>query len=157
MTNKTDSEALQFIAPLEVQLSIDGVDLTIRPLVLRELPNLLALAMPVFASLGNTGPGYLERLKDGALTDAETSTLLTAIVVNGDEFIGLITLCSRQPKEWVGGLLPDRAAELAAVCLQVNADFFRRAMPNLRAMASRVNVSATPQSGSTTATPSRSS
>lgn len=156
---------LEFIRPLQVGLSIDGVDLTITPIVMRELPNLLALAMPVFASLNASEPRFIERMQSGELTAVEVSSLLTSVVVNGEEFVGLLALCARQPKEWIGGLLLDRAAELALVCLQVNADFFRRAMPGLRMLASqardragvRLDASAPSPAAYPSATPTASS
>lgn len=152
---------LRFIAPLEVTMPIDGRDVTISPLVLKELPKFLELMLPVYAVLPQAGIDFFNRMADGKLDDSEVSQLITAFTVGGTDMIALLAFCSRQPAEWVGGLLIDRATELLAVSMQVNVDFFRRALPNLRAMAARLDLpaSAAPEpapTASTTPTPSNS-
>lgn len=159
MTTDTSAGGSRFIAPLEITLPIDGVDVTITPMVMAELPRFVELTLPVFAALPPMADGFVDRMQSGTLTEAEMTGLLTALAVNGSNLVQLLALCTRQPVEWLGQLLPDRAAELVAVAFQVNADFFRRAMPNLRAMASRLKASAsmqTPASASPSATTARS-
>ena len=133
---------LQFIQPLAVSFQIDGRDITITPLVLRELPAFLGLALPAFSALPAVDAGFFERMEKNQLTAAEISSLITAIAVSGGDLIKLLALCTRQDADWLGGLLMDRAAELVAVSFQVNVDFFQRAIPLLQAMAARMQAPA---------------
>jgi hypothetical protein len=167
-------DGVKFIAPLEITTNVDGRAVTISPIVLRELPRFMELAVPIYAGLmGKLEKNFFARAQVGDLTPGEVSALLTSIAVAGDEWIGLVALCSRRSVilgvdgqadqvfegklhgEWIGGLLPDRAVALAVNCLQVNADFFRRAMPQLRAMAE--SLAAEKPDLSTTQMPSSSS
>lgn len=139
MTHDTtfQSKGLQFIRPLEITMPVDGVQVTISPLKLGELPTFLELAMPVFAALPGANVDFFHRLSEDKLTDAELDQLITAITVSGHDMIALLAFCTRQPADWTGALLIDRAAELLTVCLKVNADFFRRVVPNIKALATR--------------------
>ena len=139
------SKGLQFIKPLEITLPVDGVQVTISPLKLAELPTFLELAMPVFAALPGADADFFHRLSLNQLTEAELARLITAITVSGNDMIELLAFCTRQPADWTGALLIDRAAELLTVCLQVNADFFRRVVPNLKALAARAATEPGPE------------
>lgn len=130
-------KGLEFIKPLEITMPVDGVQVTISPLRLAELPTFLELAMPVFAALPGANADFFHRLAENKLTEAELSQLITAITVSGNDMIALLAFCTRQPADWTGALLIDRAAELLTVCLQVNSDFFRRVVPNIKALAPR--------------------
>ena len=173
MTNQKAGGDLEFVAPLSITLAIDGCDVTVTPLVLRDLPRFTELMVPVIASTPQVNPGMFERFKDGQLSDDDVSKIITALAVSGAQLIDMVVLCTKGHSEletlpgtapglrtgveheaWVGGLLLDRALTLAAVCLQVNIDFFRRAMPQIRALASRLNPQPT---SSVTPTPSSSS
>ena len=126
---------LDFIEPLRIICPIDGRDIEVSPIVVRELPALLRLAEPIMGELMALPDETLSRLEAGKPNLADIDHLVHLIVTHGQRVIDALALCTRQPAEWVGGLLPDRAAQLLAVCIQVNADFFGRAMPGLRALA----------------------
>lgn len=157
MTNDAQNSGTAFIQPLSITVPIDGVEVLVTPIELRELPNAIALAMPLFASLRISAPDYLTRLRDGSLTTDEMSALLMSVVVSGEEYIGLLALFSRQPADWIGRLLLDRAAELALTCVHVNADFFGRAMSVFSALASQAGKLAHELETSATQKPSSSS
>lgn len=173
MTTEKSGGDMQFVAPLAITLAIDGCDVTVTPLVLRDLPRFTELMVPVMAATPDLQSSMVERFLDGQLSDAEVGKIIAILAVNGDQLIDMIVLCTRSHSErpieegaeqvlrtgvdhatWVGGLLPDRALTLAAVSLQVNIDFFRRAMPQIRALASRLRPE---PSSSGTQTPSSSS
>lgn len=165
MLPSTQAAGLNFIKPLEITVVLDGdIPITITPLVLAELPLVLAACVPVFAGMPNMGDGFMDRMLAGDLTEAEFSELLSAVAVNGAEMISLLSIATRQPAEMLSTLLLDRAAELAMACFEVNRDFFRRAMPAIRAKAlllvpppaAAPSAPPEPPTSSTTATPSSS-
>ena len=165
MSTPTQARGLEFIRPLEITVVLDGdVPVTIKPLVLAELPLFLAACVPVFAAMPRLGDGFIDRLLHGRLADTEFEELMSAVAVNGDGMINLLAIATRQPAEMLSTLLLDRAAELAMACFEVNRDFFRRAMPAIRAKAllhaqspaAEPSAPPEPPTSSTTATPSSS-
>lgn len=173
MTTTKSGGDMQFVAPLAITLAIDGCDVTVTPLVLRDLPRFTELMVPVMASTPELQAGMAQRFRDGKISDDDVSKMITALAVSGEQLIDMVVLCTKAHSEpavepgaeqvlrtgtdhatWVGGLLLDRALTLAAVALQVNIDFFSRAMPQIRALASRLRPE---PSSSGTQTPSSSS
>lgn len=172
MTTEKSGGDMQFVAPLAITLAIDGCDVTVTPLVLRDLPRFTELMVPIMASTPELQAGMAQRFVDGKISDDDVSKIITALAVSGEQLIDLVVLCTKSHSEpaiepslnelrtgvdhatWVGGLLLDRALTLAAVSLQVNIDFFSRAMPQIRALASRLRPE---PSSSDTPTPSSSS
>ncbi|MEQ1685454.1 MAG: hypothetical protein ABL916_17560 [Burkholderiaceae bacterium] len=172
MTTTKSGGDMQFVAPLAITLAIDGCDVTVTPLVLRDLPRFTELMVPIMASTPELQAGMAQRFVDGKISDDDVSKIITALAVSGEQLIDLVVLCTKAHSEpaiepslnelrtgvdhatWVGGLLLDRALTLAAVSLQVNIDFFSRAMPQIRALASRLRPA---PSSSDTPTPSSSS
>lgn len=147
-------KALEFVQPLQVAFTIDGRDVVISPIVLRELPALLKLVEPVIDELLLVDDGLLSRLEAGTQTPLDLATVASFVAAHSERVIDALVLCSRQPADWVGGLLLDRVAELLVVCVRVNADFFTRAMPGLKALVSRAKpAGSAPAPSSTTATP----
>lgn len=173
MTTIKSGGDMEFVAPLAITMAIDGCDVTVTPLVLRDLPRFTELMVPVMAAAPELQAGMAERFRDGKISDDDISKIITALAVSGEQLIDMVVLCTKAHAEpvvepgtdqllrtgvdhatWVGGLLLDRALTLAAVSLQVNIDFFTRAMPQIRALASRL----TPEPSSLdTQTPSSSS
>jgi hypothetical protein len=129
---------LSFVAPLVVAFTIDGVEVEVSPAVVRDLPRLIRLAAPMFDEVALLPDGLFDRLADGARDPQDLVELGELIGRRGETLIDLVALLSGQPAEWVGSLLLDRAAELLAICVEVNADFFKRAAPNLASIAARM-------------------
>lgn len=136
---------LDFIEPLRIMFTIDARDIEVSPIVVRELPALLRLAEPIMGELMALPEAMLSRLEAGKPNLDDLNRLMHLVVTQGDRVVDALALCSRQPADWVGGLLPDRAAQLLAVCIQVNLDFFSRAMPGLRALAVQLKPVAAPK------------
>lgn len=137
-----NAKSIEFVAPLAVTFTIEGKDLTITPLRVGELPAVVRAVEPMLDELlaMQAEPTPLDMVK--------------LLGRHGEPMVLTIALCSRQPLEWVGQLLADRFAELAAVCVQVNADFFGRAMPAIGSLASRLQSAAPAAASSTGPTPS---
>lgn len=156
MATKTDDAGgADFIEPLTISRKIDGRTVTISPLVVSELPAFLALIVPLLAAVPGFGPDWFKRLGADDLPVEQLVAMLTSLSVNGGTMIEIIVLCTRsheqpasaegQPPttisgeahaEWIRTRLPDRAIWLAGACIAVNVDFFARAMPQIRALAS---------------------
>lgn len=131
------TDDVEFIEPLEVHLAIDDTLVTLRPLTVRQIPQLLEVGAPLLRQLAMFDAGALERFRDGAPNEGDLATLMSVLAVDAEDIFTVFAICSGQSPAWVGGLLPDRFAHLAAVCLEVNRDFFSRALPPaaLRALA----------------------
>ena len=52
---------------------------------------------------------------------------------HGDAIIAATAICIRQPLAWVEQLYADRLAALALLAVEVNSDFFTRALPGMKA------------------------
>ena len=137
-------ETLDFIEPTQRGLGIDGRSVVVTPLVMRDLPKLLELASPVFRALSLFDAGALQRFTAGTPNEQDVSTLMGVLSADADEVFAVVAICCREEADWVAGLLPDRFAALMAACIEVNRDFFTRALPQLRAAVARLGRSATP-------------
>lgn len=171
----------EFVQPLSIGFSIDGCDLVVTPIVVGEVFALLELIEPVFEdlaqldydALASTPPELLALPADPAwqarrqLAQADLGRLL---VKAHQPLLAAMALCTRAHTAadgtrvdgaahaaWLRGLLLDRAAEILLVCVEVNRDFFSRAMPGLLALASRltakVPVAAAASAGATPSSP----
>lgn len=106
---------LNTLAPQAVSLHIAGKDLEILPIKVGQLPKLLAAIKPILAVLS-------------------AGDLMAALSTHPDHAIDAIAILCGQSRKWLDGLYSDDLVKLAAVCLEVNADFFvRRLAPALQA------------------------
>lgn len=113
---------LDVLVPQGQELELDGQRLTIRPLVVGELPAMLKAVRP-FAEQLTGEPDWLALLCD-----------------HGDALLAALALASRQPRDLVDALALDDAITLAAAVFEVNADFFvRRVAPKVGDLAQSLN------------------
>lgn len=120
------SDDLDFIAPLERKLTIDGVELTITPLVVEEIAPVIRATSP-----------FISTLLYG-VESLDVARLVELLGEHGDAVIEAVAICARREKRWVGKLLLDRLTALALVCVEVNADFFSRALTAAKAQAPKL-------------------
>lgn len=97
---------LDMLVPQAQVLELAGQPLSIRALVVGELPAMLKAVRP-FAEQLTGEPDWLALLCD-----------------HGDALLAALALASRQPRDWVDALALDDAITLAAAVFEVNADFF---------------------------------
>lgn len=101
-------------------LTIDGRDIVIEPVRVRDLPRFLAAIEPV-----------LRELAEGDLT--------AALMRQADRVIEAAAIGAGVEREWLEAQTPDALIEIATAVLEVNADFFVRiALPRLTAAAERL-------------------
>jgi hypothetical protein len=110
-------KAIEFVTPLEVSFAVDGRELTVTPVTVGQLPKLLQWLDPLFDDLMSLGD------------EPQLDDLFGLVIAHGEPVLKAVALAARVDEPWVAQLLPDRLAALMAVLLEVNGDFFRRAMP----------------------------
>lgn len=162
---RTDRE---FVAPLHIVLLVDGCKLDISPIVTGEVFDLLELVEPFLEDLQRLDFGALDAPEpDQADADAHgvwkarkallLEDLARLIVKSRGGLIDAIALCSRghalvpvqadAPEQlvtgaehhaWLNGLLLDRTLDIAVSCIEVNRDFFSRALPQMEAAVRRI-------------------
>ena len=144
----TSEDDIQFLEPVTRTLTVDGVALTITPVLMNELPRLVRTVEPLLGTL----------MYEGATMDVPR--LMSLLGAHGDVIAEAVALCVRQPLDWVGARLPDRVAVMAMACIEVNSDFFSRALAAARSQAQRVaptlaaRIMANPWPGQTPSTSS---
>ncbi len=117
---KTD---ITFINPPETTLDVDGVSFTVRPIKMRVLPALVKCVEPVFEDMALLV--LAPRLEDA----------VKIVGRHGELVCQAIAICTGTEIEVIEEMTPDRAAALLLVCCEVNADFFVRAVPSIKAQA----------------------
>ncbi len=113
------------IEPPARSATFNGRQITVAPLKVGQLPAFARAVKPI--------GGAVEALATGreALTLA---AMLDLIADHGEAIIDAVAIASGVPAHELADATPDQLIELAAVCLEVNADFFgRRLTPALRA------------------------
>lgn len=153
----------EFVTPGGVTLRFDGCEVSVTPIVVAEVFDLLALVEPIYDELA---------LMDSAAFGDKVA-VAQLLVRAGEPLLHALAMCTRvhfelgdgsesqrkrvagvEHQQWVNGLLLDRAAELLATVVEVNRDFFERAMPRLRELPRRLGVAdkpAEPVQGAATA------
>lgn len=144
--------SIEFVQPLSVTFPLEGEDITITPVTVGEMPALLRTVEPMFGELLRLDEPTLARLAANQFQPGDVATLVRLCGEHGPRVVDAVALCSRRTSASVSALYIDRFAQLAAVCFQVNRDFFVRAMPGLRrtfeALASP-SQAASPSAGQT--------
>lgn len=152
-----------FVTPLTITFPMDGRDVTITAASVAQLATLLTVAAPVLHELAALPPDMLDRLvSEEGPTEADIVELLRTLA-DLDAFnvaAKFVELGAGMGSDDVRNLLPDRFSYLFAVTLQVNADFFARALPVLREAAQKLGAllpnGAAPTSSSSTPGPTAS-
>lgn len=141
-----------FIEPLQIATAVRGVELVFSPLLVGEVPGfsraiepLLGL-MPEIASVANAPEAQANELL--------AAVLFRAVADQGPAVIRAVAITSRQPLKWVEDLRADELVALASLAIEVNADFFQRAMPGIKAAGKQARAMVAPSSISTGPTPS---
>lgn len=114
MTTDTD-----FVTPASKVLTVDGTSVTFTPLTMGEIPPVVRLVEPFLAEL----------IYGADLMDAPR--LVATLGQHGEAVIQAVALAARQPLDWTQKRLPDRVCAMALCAIEVNADFFSRALPML--------------------------
>lgn len=102
-------ETLEKIAPVPVVITIVGEELTISPIKTRELPRMLKAVKPIAAEI-------------------QAEDVAGAFLANADCLIEAVAIGARKPRAWVDELDLDELVLLASAVLEVNGDFFVRAV-----------------------------
>jgi len=124
------------IEPPASAATFGGRQLTVAPLKVGQLPAFARAIKPI--------SGAVEAIATGraALT---LPAMLDMIADHGEAIIDAVSIASGVPVAELAEATPDQLIELAAVCMEVNADFFaRRLTPALRAAGRAVPSGAGP-------------
>lgn len=99
-------------------VSVAGEDITITPLRVGQLPSFFKAVKPIIGSLTQESINWIAILSD-----------------YGDAIITAISIAIKKDREWVEALATDEAMLLAAKVIEVNSDFFMKAvMPKINAL-----------------------
>jgi hypothetical protein len=122
------------IEPPARSATFNGRQITVAPLKVGQLPAFARAIKPI--------SGAVEAIATGraALT---VEAMLDIIADHGEAIIDAVALASGVSVAELSESTPDQLIELAAVCLEVNADFFaRRLTPAIRAAGQAVRAPA---------------
>lgn len=132
---------IDFVAPEEVTFQLDGQDVTVRPAGVTALARMLREARPMLDSLVGLGDGFMSRAASGSPPTPEDIVALLEVVSEHDDLpVHLVHLATGLPLEKLDVMLPDRFAYLFSVVVQVNADFFAKALPVFRRCGSALQA-----------------
>ena len=114
-------ETLEKIAPVPITIAVAGESLTISPIKTRELPRMLKAVKPIAAEI-------------------MAEDVAGALLENADCLVEAVAIGARKPRAWVDELDLDDLVLLASAVLEVNGDFFVRAvLPGARKAMDRVD------------------
>ena len=102
---------LEKLIPQDTLVQVAGETLVISPLKVGQLPAFLRVISPVMAQLSQPHIHWLALFGQ-----------------HGEDLLSAIGIAVRKPREWVDDLAADDALLLAAKVMEVNADFFTRAV-----------------------------
>ena len=115
---------LETLIPLDVQITVAGETLTLKPLKVGSLPAFLRAISPVMQSLAAPAIDWLGLFGE-----------------RGDDLLSAIAIAVGKPREWVDDLAADEAILLAAKVIEVNADFFTQTViPKLDGLLTPIKV-----------------
>lgn len=115
-------ETLEKIAPVPVTITVAGESLTISPIKTRELPRMLKAVKPIAAEI-------------------QAEDVAGALLANADCLVEAVAIGARKPRAWVDELDLDDLVLLASAVLEVNGDFFVRAvLPGATEAMDRVSL-----------------
>lgn len=123
-----------FLAPLEVTFPLGaGDDITVRPATVGQLARLIGVVAPVVDSLMAIDDHALARVKAGEMQADDIAALFDLLGKHPERLLDMVAIATGLAPQRVDSLRPDQFAFLFAVVVQVNADFFLRAMPAFQA------------------------
>ena len=126
------TELEQLIAS-HIQVQIAGESLTIAPLKVGQLPAFLRAITPLM--------DYLR---------APVIDWLALLAQRGDDLLAALAIAVKKPPDWVHALNADEALLLAAKVMEVNADFFTRAvLPQLEGLMQHLPAASSKVTGLT--------
>lgn len=102
-------DTLEKIAPVPITITVSGESLTISPIKTRELPRMLKAVKPIAAEI-------------------QAGDIAGALLANADCLVEAVAIGARKPRAWVDELELDDLVQLASAVLEVNGDFFVRAV-----------------------------
>ena len=102
-------ETLEKIVPVPATITVAGESLTISPIKTRELPRMLKAVKPIAAEI-------------------QAGDMVGAFMANADCLVEAVAIGARKPRAWVDELDLDDLVMLASAVLEVNGDFFVRAV-----------------------------
>lgn len=108
MTDSVDA-TLAALVPPEIRVCVGGQERILTPVTALELPALLRACAPIFSQLAE-------------------GDYLAALVVDADAALQTLSVAARMPREEVDTLQMDVLIELAGAVVEVNVDFFVRAV-----------------------------
>ena len=100
---------LEKIVPTPIRIDIADERLSLTPIKTRELPAMMRAIAPILAEI-------------------QSGDILGALAKNADSMVDAVSIGSRKPREWVDKLYLDDLVAVAGAVLEVNADFFVRAV-----------------------------
>ena len=125
-------ETPSFITPLTITFPMDGQDVTVTANSTGQLGSMLEVLKPMLPELQSLPAETIERLFSGDGPNTTDVLLLLDLLADHHELPQrMVAIAMGWPYEKVAGLLPDRFGYLFALVMQVNADFFGRALPAL--------------------------
>jgi hypothetical protein len=145
-------QPIEHVKPLAITTTIDGVEVTIKPITVGQYPDLFKHLRPLLDNLPQVPQGLFDRIEDRQTNEADLMWLADTLLECGQHLIDALALATRQPRHWVAELLLDRVLELLLLVLEVNSDFFSRARGPMAAMLESARA-ALPQTAAATAGP----
>ena len=135
-----EADGFAFVQPRELAFEpVAGERYAIAPLRVRDIGPFAKAVAPLL----DWAPALLAGELDKAL-------LANVLAEGAEQLVQALAIAGRIPAERIGSLELDQLAALVALCLEVNADFFRRALPVLQAAGARIQA-ALPTQGSSSA------
>lgn len=116
-------KAIDFIAAQSRDLKIDALTFTIAPVRMAEAAKLIRAIEPALSEL------YMLVQAQAMVPDR----LLGLVASFGEEMLDAVAIMARAERSVIDALLPDQFMALAALCIEVNQDFFKKALPSILA------------------------
>lgn len=122
-------KTLEKIVPTPIRIDVADERLSLTPIKTRELPAMMRAIAPILAEI-------------------QGGDILGALAKNADSIVDAVSIGSRKPREWVDELDLDDLVAVAGAVLEVNVDFFVRAvLPGLtKAVEGLTNINGLTQS-----------
>lgn len=136
-----------FVAPIELPFHDGELAVQVRPANVATLALLLKRGKGLLDEVMSLPPSVVGGLLSSDPTHEDVAYIVTMLCDRGELGIDLVAIASGIDRDRVAAMLPDRFVYLAALVVQVNADFFGRAGPVFRAAAERFKVLGASASG----------
>lgn len=116
-------EQLEKIAGREARLTIRGYEIIVKEITMKGLKGFAAACAPFLSSFDEAG----ELASRGDKTPQDFA-LFNVLAKNGDAFMAAASIVTNAPVAFYEQLRPDEFFEVAAKIVEVNGDFFVRAL-----------------------------